>query len=297
MIWYFYYRRTTNKSEKNNTLWSKIKWRNVLISCNTVKIINKENSCWSSVGMTGNNILRLISFFSLNWNRTNWKRTKPSQTKQNWSAWEWLEKKIRSEKYRNILKVSRRILFLATIHAKPLRAITNLWNHISITHLKTCCSITNAIEREKTFITHLHAQRPTKSYENKWTQWWQSASLEIYVTRNFPTLRFIFAFWQSVFLFRTCKFYFTFHERMKCSSVGHLNGCTLFGSPHTYAHTVQLILHSLISTMTIELPYRKDLDLTLAVAESFFFISLIPGIILSILLLSAFRPHFEPFYS
>lgn len=162
----------------------------------------------------------------------------------------------------------------------------------------------HAIEREeKTSITHLHAQRPTKSYENKCTQWWQSASLKIYVTRNFPSLRFIFAFWQSVFLFRTCKFYFTFHERMKCSSVGHLNGCTLFGSPHTHiyaqAHTVQHILHSLISTMTMELPYWKDLDLTLAVAESFFFSSLSfpESFFLYVLLLSAFRPHFEPFYS
>lgn len=145
-------------------MWSKIKWRNVLISCNTVKIINKENSCWSSVGMTGNNILRLISFF-LHWIETEITENERNQAKPNQTKLKCMriarEKKIRSEKYRNILKVSRRILFLATIHAKPLRAITNLWNHISITHSKTCCSITitPSSERERKSSSHTYTPK------------------------------------------------------------------------------------------------------------------------------------------
>lgn len=39
---------------------------------------------------------------------------------------------------KNILKLGSRILFLATIHAKPLWVVANWRNHISITHWKTC---------------------------------------------------------------------------------------------------------------------------------------------------------------
>lgn len=132
---------------------------------------------------------------------------------------EWNEPKkrkiVRAKHKKSILKVGRRILFLATIHAKPLRVITNLWNHISITHRKTCWKKKNthtlAHSLRRVRVGETYARDRPRSCENKCTWWVAVGFFKIYAARNFPSFRFIFIFWHRArfFLF-ACTFYLVF---------------------------------------------------------------------------------------
>lgn len=106
-----------------------------------------------------------------------------------------------------------------TIHAKPLRVIANLRNHISIKHLhQKKRNVQKIHTQQQTAAASKGNRTPTKTCENKCTWRWLSASLKIYVTRNFPSFRFIFIFDRVGWVFFSSRSFFLLSFRSACNA-------------------------------------------------------------------------------